>query len=248
MRPVTRPPLREQATPVPRGGELLAALGAYCSLCERPIPAEFWVMDGGTGRVYDPMQAEGWDRLLLLCHDCTAAHRAAGCAVEGLFLPDADTAGEWPFTHAMEAVTVTLLDDAGEPARTRPGERVIVRGATPEARATIHHFALNTAYYHESDAAFRVPRWAQSTLLDRRADHRTDAWLATERLVELLEKARYARALVALGRGSLASQGFWYTAATVLRARLADRSRVAALLSSPPGALPVFPGTRAGWP
>jgi hypothetical protein len=209
------------------------------------VNGEYRVLDGRTGQLHDPTRAVGWEGLLPLCHDCEAAHRDHGGAVDGVLLPDGPAPGEWPFAQTLDAVTVTLLDEAGEPARSERAERVIVRGTTPAARATVRHFALNTACYDEASSTFRVPRWAQSTLMDRRAELRTEAWTAAEELAEALVRGRFARPLVDVARRGLAWRGFWFTTLTVLRARL-EPGEVARVLSSPRPA--GFPGTRAGWP
>jgi hypothetical protein len=229
MRPVQKPHLSLVAAEASRGALLLAALGPYCSICERPMPAEFWLLDKTTGRILEPdVTHADWASLLLICHDCAAAHQRGSIQdLDQLLFPDVhdtfDLQSPALRYDLEERVLYIELGPEREVSHETPLEAVIVYGETEAATATIEHFALNTPYWVAERQAMIVPWEDQSTRFDRRVFLRTAAWTAAGSLLpeirEGLERRELHREspLIQARQRVVAATGFWSTFASAYR-------------------------------
>jgi hypothetical protein len=236
MRPILKPNLLANAISDSRGHLLLAAIGPYCSFCERSLLAEFWLLDASTGVILEPESSVAdWAQLLLVCYDCAETHRRAilqptGDSLEDVLLPDRHEtfkfADDAPFRYALEAVVVNDQSASGELRRRSPRRRVVVRGTTPEAVATVRHFGLNTRYW-DGEATLNILDAEQSSGLDRRIDQRTEAWQMATEVIPIVRAALPPPVMgsaavgldnepvVQMCRALATHQGFWSTFATV---------------------------------
>ncbi len=211
MRPVDKPSI--PATPA-TAAALMDAIGGYCSACERPLAPELRLWHPKLGLLRGrSVPGEVWVEALLLCGNCAEASHAAGA---GGLLPNRDVTfriDDSPLAYALESVRDIELDDAGKPLGP-PSEilRVIVRGRTPKARATVDRFALNTPYFDAGDNTLQIPRSDRLTLADRRLDMRTAAWNnAVESARRIREAAPPLRASLAENlRKIVGYSGFWF--------------------------------------
>jgi hypothetical protein len=247
---------------------LLQALGSYCSICERRMPDECWAWEGVRRALVTGRAApDTWFDLLLLCHNCQAAAATAPTPSGALALPHRDRTfslgAASPFTYTLQPVRRVFLKEDGSPEGSAETiERVLVQATTPTAQATIDYFALNTRYFDSVDKILRIPRIDHESLVDRRLDLRTEAWLAAAKHGPTLRRAASSpsrHAFLVVIQEMIATRGFWSTWITVLWRELADRSTVATLALPPrvggltaatpalAGAAQDFPGTRGDW-
>lgn len=252
MRPVTKPDLSFAAHRIERGALLLAALGPYCSFCERKMPAEFWVLDVASGEILQPENtAADWEQILLICHDCSDMHRLRQFQrlqpqLGDLLLPDRDVTfvldRESPFRYQRDDVQIVEVLESGD-ARQRASSEVIVHASSPEASATLQYFALNTRYW-DNENTLRIPPAEQSTRLDRRVFLRTVAWQVANHVVPVVRRVRDesgggvfagddAHPVALAARRIAADTGFWSTFATVYLAAFEDPELVWNLLVPP---------------
>jgi hypothetical protein len=219
MRPVRKPELPDHAFGLAADVLLMQCLGEYCSLCERPLPAEAWVWDKATATASStgiveteiaelpfvqpmvPVQRSSWRHMLLLDHNCYLAQagRAREAKPGDLLYPDDlpacfQLSRSSPITYSLEDATIIVLDERGGVANQWPDKRVIAQGATEAAQATIEFFELNTRYYAAgsggSRSEFRIPLADFQSLADRRVDQRTRVWHQAMDLAQLVRTAR----------------------------------------------------------
>lgn len=229
-------------------GLLMNAFGHFCAFCERPLLDESWVWDARTGRCVDdaPGSAADWTHLYLLDRNCYEAQLAAPPVDPAtLLLPDQAGAfdpsrPDSPLAYTLQRLTRVLTDETGR--HTGPAESiacVIVTGKTPQARATIDHFALNTAYYRADSQLLAIPEKAFLQLADRRMEQRTLAW---QRAADVAGKMRQAPraalgyALAEQLRLLVGAMGFWSSCVSAAFPVIEHRSVMRQVFVAPPEA------------
>jgi hypothetical protein len=234
MRPIVRS-ARPEPTALFEADRLMGAIGAYCSLCERPIHDRPTMWDSARDVVVEQVDEVVWNELLMLCVNCADwQQRSAGSTAE-LLLPHKHltfrVSDQSPFRYTLEQVTLRIVDDDGSSAdadntsnsssagttntnnvSTEVTSMAIVSGATPAAQNTIDRFQLNTPYYNAGTKTMTVPRNDHLALVDRRVTLRTDAWLMAARMIPIAVGLRRDAELTPafLGMRHLAEHtGFW---------------------------------------
>jgi hypothetical protein len=249
MRPVSKPRLPDFVFGLSAEVLLFHALGEYCSLCERPLPAESWCWHKRLGTEGDVARVEGansetivpseprrmdrsdWHNVLMLDWNCYLAQRDRKADVPlSLLLPDESSVcfrvdRDSPLTYRLEAVTLIITGPEGQVLDKRERESVIVEGHTEAARETINYFALNTRYFDAARREFRIPEADALSLADRRVNQRTRVWHMATRLAETLAEFRSREGpeidlLIENARLAIAAAGFWSTWATVFWRKL----------------------------
>jgi len=253
MRPLARPQWEPWFEGADAGLVAQSAFGRFCAACERHLNEGVEPWDARTGRrAAARATASAWEDLLGLCVNCLAAAEAATSPGDAVLRPDraallAD-ADAPPFTYVSVPVAVLGADEAGDAGSARTVERVLVRGHTPAAVATIERFALNTAHHvadpDDGGDALLLPAGTPLELLDAcdpRLERRTEAWVDAHVAADALAAAPptgRGAALRSLGWGMRFS-GFWSVWAQVLWARLQDDEVLARVRDHP-----AYAGTR----
>ncbi len=258
MRPLSRPFLSAQAAGLHSPHALLMnALGHFCAFCERPLLAESWVWNARTGEILDeaPVDPSDWEDLYLLDHNCCEAQRHSAITdLSTLLLPNRPEAfnplaSNSPITYAMERLTRVIIDEEGkEVGPPESIDRVVVNGHTHAARATVAHFALNTAYYRPGEKRLVIPQVDFLSLEDRRMDQRTQAWERTveiARKVSLGNREEISDALKNQLRLLVGAMGYWSSCVTAASQVLDDRKDLRRIFLDPAEHAPIPPVTTA---
>lgn len=252
MRPIHQLTLTRSAFPHEIYAVLMNYLGEYCSVCERPLPAEAWVWDERTEQTLQRQAFEDdWPHLLLLCHNCYQAQELEPRPTQ-LLLPHEETTfrisdNQSPFVYELRPVTMVYLE-AEDPQLDEESklelerqlepekEYAIVRGTTFAAESTIEYFALNTEYYHPATNSFHIPMADYLAAVDRRLDQRTRVWQSAIDLARRINDARNVpgfEAMVQQAALAVAAAGYWSTWATLLWNELQDRTLLERILLPP---------------
>lgn len=254
MRPLSRPFLSAQAAALHSPHALLMnALGHFCAFCERPLLAESWVWNARTGEILDetPIDPSDWEELYLLDHNCCEAQRHSAITdFSTLLLPNRPDAfnplnPDSPITYSMERLTRVIIDEEGnEVGPPESIDRVVVSGRTGAARATIAHFALNTAYYRKEEKRLVIPQVDFLSLEDRRMDQRTQAWERTveiARKVSLGNRGEISDALKEQLRLLVGAMGYWSSCVTAASQVLDERKDLRRIFLDPAERAPTTP-------
>jgi hypothetical protein len=213
----------------------MSAFGHFCAFCERPLPDESWVWNARTGECLEDNSCEiqDWDYLFLLDHNCHEAQKCArGIDPTILLLPTDENAftplqGFSQMHYSLQRMYRVLIDDTGQELEREDIERVVVRGTTERAQATIDYFALNTPYYRADQSEWVIPMQDYLSLEDRRMDQRTLAWKNAEmvawdlRYADTIVLGQFATEQFRLLAGAM---GFWSSCATATARVLGDRN------------------------
>jgi hypothetical protein len=248
MRPVARPAWSASWAQHPLIDSLYDQLGRFCAACERPLTAGAFLWQPSTGSLIGGRGRPGtWSDVLALCGECAAAAQGKP-ADASLLLPDRQLTfrldASSPFRYERRTISV-----GGETV-----EAVIVVGTTDAARATIRHFALNTASYDDAtdnlklqDATSADESWpvtvdhltldAQVSLdyPDPRVYLRTRAWDHVTAYLPLLghDDLAVRTAIEGQIRQMIYHSGFWSVWATVLWTAFQDVDQLTRLLLPP---------------
>ncbi|AXV79896.1 hypothetical protein CJO79_23895 (plasmid) [Ralstonia solanacearum] len=249
MRPLVRPVLPAAAAAMHApSGLLMNAFGHFCAFCERPLLDESWVWDARTGRCVDdaPGAATDWAHLYLLDRNCYEAQLTAPPVDPAtLLLPDQPGAfdpgrKDSPLGYTLQRLTRVLTDEAGRPTgRAEQVDCVVVTGKTPQAHATIDHFALNTAYYRADAQLLAIPEEAFLQLADRRMEQRTLAWQRTANVAGKMPQAPRAALGYALAeqlRLLVGAMGFWSSCVSAAFPVIENRGVMRQVFVEPPEA------------
>ncbi|MEF9387944.1 hypothetical protein V4890_20295 [Ralstonia solanacearum species complex bacterium KE056] len=229
-------------------GLLMNAFGHFCAFCERPLLDESWVWDARIGRCVDdaPGSAADWTHLYLLDRNCYEAQLAAAPVDPAtLLLPDQPGAfdpsrPDSPLAYTLHRLTRVLTDETGR--HTGPAEAidcVVVTGRTPQAHATIDHFALNTAYYRADTQLLAIPEEAFLQLADRRMEQRTLAWQRAADVagkMRQVPRAALGYALAEQLRLLVGAMGFWSSCVSAAFPVIEHRSVMRQVFVAPPEA------------
>lgn len=237
MRPLSVPNLPPRAAVQHSPHSLLMnAVGNFCAFCERPLLAEAWVWNSVTGRLVEetPGAAPPWESLYLLDHNCCEAQAGATPGdLAALLLPNspdvfAPFSSDSPLRYSLESLTRVLVDEeGGEIGEPESIEQVVVVGNSEAARATIKHFALNTAYYRPEERRLVIPRADYLAHADRRMEQRTLAWRRAEQVAQAHAKAgraEIADAVIEQLRLLVGAMGYWSSCLTAVLGVIEDKA------------------------